>query len=437
MSYEETLQYLFNKLPIFTRVGAAAYKADLSNTLLLCESLGHPEHKFKSIHVAGTNGKGSCSHMLASVFQSAGYKTGLYTSPHVIDFRERIKVNGTDIGKEWIIQCTKKMIPCIEKIQPSFFEVTVAMAFAFFAEEEVDIAIIEAGLGGLLDSTNVIIPELSVITNISYDHTNLLGDTLMKIAVQKAGIIKSNVPVVLGETDPETVTVFRETASQKHSLIVFADQQFDMIHATHESDGLLIKLSDTTDSAEYMFRLDLTGNYQLKNLKTVLAAIALLRKAEWDLSDKAVETGLANVKKNTGIKGRFEQLMDSPKLIVDVAHNEAGIRELMQQIMQLPFTRLHIVTGFVQDKAVENVLTLFPSEATYYFTQAEIPRALPFEVLVEKAARAGLSGNGYRTVKQAVSNALKNAQTGDLILVTGSFFILADVYEMTDSKNNQ
>jgi dihydrofolate synthase/folylpolyglutamate synthase len=437
MNYVETLEYLFSKLPIFTRIGAAAYKADLQNTKILCNYLENPESKFKSIHIAGTNGKGSCSHMLASVFQTAGYKTGLYTSPHLIDFRERIRINGIEIEKEQIVAFTQKLIPLIEEISPSFFEVTVAMAFKYFAEHQVDIAIIETGLGGLLDSTNVILPELSIITNISYDHTHLLGDTLNNIAHQKAGIIKHQVPVVIGETQDESAHVFRQGALIHHSDLFFADQQYDIVSSHHEEQNLNIVLLKKSEETEEQILLDLTGEYQLKNCKTVLTAIDVLRKQHWQISTEAVTEGLANVKKNTGIKGRFEQLLKHPRLIVDVAHNEAGLKEVFQQVNRLKYKRLHVVTGFVQDKAVDEVLKLFPPEAKYYFTQAAIPRAMPFEVLSEKASLAGLRGQGYDKVQDALTEALDKAHPDDLILVTGSFFILADVYSLLENKNKK
>ena len=284
MTYQETLGYLFSKLPIFTRIGAAAYKADLQNTISLCKELGHPEKKIKCIHIAGTNGKGSCSYMMASIFQAAGYKTGLYTSPHLIDFRERIKINGIEIGEQDVVTFTDRLIPLIEKIQPSFFEVTVAMAFAYFAEQEVDIAIIETGLGGLLDSTNIIIPELSIITNISYDHTNLLGDTLEKIAFQKAGIIKPNIPVVIGETHYESESVFREMAAIQQANITFADQLVTINEAIHQQGKLNISVTNRIHHTTQLIALDLTGEYQIRNIKTVLASIDILRSKGWHLS---------------------------------------------------------------------------------------------------------------------------------------------------------
>ncbi len=437
MTYQETLHYLFSKLPIFTRIGAAAYKADLQNTISLCKELGHPEKRLKCIHIAGTNGKGSCSHMIASVFQSAGYKTALYTSPHLIDFRERIKMNGNEISEESVIKWTQRLIPLIEKIQPSFFEVTVAMAFAHFAEQHADIAIIETGLGGLLDSTNIILPELSVITNISFDHTNLLGNTLEKIAIQKAGIIKPGIPVIIGETQLETETIFYNIATRQNSLIVFADQQYILKDARHEENILTVELADQIKGKNLTVSLDLIGEYQLLNLKTVMASIDILRVAGWKLSENNIAEGLANVKKNTGIKGRFDKLHSHPTVIVDVAHNEAGLNEVFKQIDRLNYQTLHIVTGFVQDKTVDLILNIFPKGATYYFTQADIPRALQFEKLNEMAAQAGLNGEGFKSVKTALNQALSRAKTDDLILVTGSFFILADVYAFLEKKNRK
>lgn len=435
MTYQETLTYLFSKLPIFTRIGAAAYKADLQNTILLCKELGHPEKKLKCIHIAGTNGKGSCSHMMSSIFQAAGYKTALYTSPHLIDFRERIKINGIEIGEDDVVSLTEKLIPLIEKIQPSFFEVTVAMAFAYFAEQEVDIAIIETGLGGLLDSTNIITPELSIITNISYDHTNLLGNTLEKIAFQKAGIIKASIPVVIGETHPESEAVFRDMATSQQSNITFADQVFTINEAIHLQDKLNISITNCIHQNTQVIALDLTGDYQVRNIKTVLASLDILRSNGWHLSAENLAEGLSNVKKNTGIKGRFDILHTNPTIITDVAHNEAGLLEVFNQVNQLPHKNLHIITGFVQDKTVEQILKIFPRKATYYFTQADMPRALPYEILTEKAVLLGLQGEGFKTVKDALKQALSDAHTDDIILVTGSFFILADVYDAFDQKN--
>jgi dihydrofolate synthase / folylpolyglutamate synthase len=435
MTYQETLTYLFSKLPIFTRIGAAAYKADLQNTILLCKELGHPEKKLKCIHIAGTNGKGSCSHMMSSIFQAAGYKTALYTSPHLIDFRERIKINGIEIGEDDVVSLTEKLIPLTEKIQPSFFEVTVAMAFAYFAEQEVDIAIIETGLGGLLDSTNIITPELSIITNISYDHTNLLGNTLEKIAFQKAGIIKASIPVVIGETHPESEAVFRDMATSQQSNITFADQVFTINEAIHLQDKLNISITNCIHQNTQVIALDLTGDYQVRNIKTVLASLDILRSNGWHLSAENLAEGLSNVKKNTGIKGRFDILHTNPTIITDVAHNEAGLLEVFNQVNQLPHKNLHIITGFVQDKTVEQILKIFPRKATYYFTQADIPRALPYEILTEKAVLLGLQGEGFKTVKDALKQALSDAHTDDIILVTGSFFILADVYDAFDQKN--
>jgi len=435
MTYQETLTYLFSKLPIFTRIGAAAYKADLQNTILLCKELGHPEKKLKCIHIAGTNGKGSCSHMMSSIFQAAGYKTALYTSPHLIDFRERIKINGIEIGEDDVVSLTEKLIPLIEKIQPSFFEVTVAMAFAYFAEQEVDIAIIETGLGGLLDSTNIITPELSIITNISYDHTNLLGNTLEKIAFQKAGIIKASIPVVIGETHPESEAVFRDMATSQQSNITFADQVFTINEAIHLQDKLNISITNCIHQNTQVIALDLTGDYQVRNIKTVLASLDILRSNGWHLSAENLAEGLSNVKKNTGIKGRFDILHTNPTIITDVAHNEAGLLEVFNQVNQLPHKNLHIITGFVQDKTVEQILKIFPRKATYYFTQADMPRALPYEILTEKAVLLGLQGKGFKTVRDALKQALSDAHTDDIILVTGSFFILADVYDAFDQKN--
>jgi len=436
MNYPETLHYLYQKLPIFSRIGAAAYKADVGNTLSLCHKLSHPETKFKSIHVAGTNGKGSCSHMLASIFQEAGYKTGLYTSPHLIDFRERIKINGEEIGMEKIVEFVEALKPVIDELQPSFFEVTVAMAFTHFANQKVDIAIIETGLGGLLDSTNVILPELSVITNISYDHTNLLGSTLPEIAYQKAGIIKTGIPVIIGETQAVCKDVFLSKAQLCNSPILFADNEYEVKLKSTEQTNQMISLTKKESGEQISIILDLIGAYQLQNSRTTFTAVDVMKNIGWKISEQAIINGFKEVKKNTGLKGRFDILQQTPLLITDVAHNEAGLNEVLKQINSFAYNKLHIVIGFVNDKDVKKVLALFPLKATYYFTQADIPRALPYEELADMGLKAGLHGEAFPNVTSAVKNALINAAPDDLILVTGSFFILADVYTLMAQKNS-
>jgi dihydrofolate synthase/folylpolyglutamate synthase len=413
---------------MFTRIGAAAYKADLSNTITLCAALDNPQNKFKSIHVAGTNGKGSTSHMLASVLQEAGYKVGLYTSPHIKDFRERIKINGQKIEKQFVVHFTENIKTKITEIQPSFFEITVAMAFAYFAKQQVDIAVIEVGLGGLLDSTNVIIPELCVITNIGLDHTNLLGTTLPEIATQKAGIIKASVPVVISQTQEETERVFTNKALEKNTSIFFADKVMEVIGMDTATIGLQkMKVVNTAKMSITNYELDILGKYQQKNVKGVLLALEILQQYNWNISAQNIVDGLKNIKNNTGLMGRFDMLEISPMLIADVAHNADGITEVLAQIKNIPHNNLHIITGFVADKAVDKVLALFPKNANYYFTQANIPRALLKENLQETAKQYQLNGEVYNNVNTALQAAKANASKEDIILICGSFFIIAEL----------
>jgi dihydrofolate synthase/folylpolyglutamate synthase len=413
---------------MFTRIGAAAYKADLSNTITLCAALDNPQNKFKSIHVAGTNGKGSTSHMLASVLQEAGYKVGLYTSPHIKDFRERIKINGQKIEEQFVVHFTENIKTKITEIQPSFFEITVAMAFAYFAKQQVDIAVIEVGLGGLLDSTNVITPELCVITNIGLDHTNLLGTTLPEIATQKAGIIKASVPVVISQTQEETERVFTNKALEKNTSIFFADKVMEVIGMDTATIGLQkMKVVNTAKMSITNYELDILGKYQQKNVKGVLLALEILQQYNWNISAQNIVDGLKNIKNNTGLMGRFDMLETSPMLIADVAHNADGITEVLAQIKNIPHNNLHIITGFVADKAVDKVLALFPKNANYYFTQANIPRALLKENLQETAKQYQLNGEVYNNVNTALQAAKANASKEDIILICGSFFIIAEL----------
>jgi dihydrofolate synthase/folylpolyglutamate synthase len=433
MNYSETLQYLYQKLPVFTRIGAAAYKADLTNTIALCHYLGNPQKAFKSIHVGGTNGKGSCSHMLASVCQHAGYKTGLYTSPHLIDFRERMKINGQEVDQQWIVSSVERLKPVIESIQPSFFEVTVALAFEYFASQKVDIAIIEVGLGGLLDSTNVIIPEIALITNISLDHTNLLGKNIPEIATQKAGIIKHGVPVVIGATHKESEFIFAQKAAEQHAPFVFADQSYHAAILEENHNYQRIQVTDQHQNVR-IFNLDLLGHYQLQNIQSVCAVIQMMRETGWQIDERAMQNGLASVKVSTGLKGRFDVLSRYPLTIADVAHNEAGMQEVLKQIEGLMYEKLHIITGFVQDKDVHTILSLLPKTASYYFCQADIPRALPWNMLTEMAIDFGLNGTGFPSVYKALDAAISAANKDDLILICGSFFIMEDVYSYFEKK---
>lgn len=427
MNYEQTLSYLYSKLPMFTRVGASAFRKDLHNTLSMCEKLGNPQHKFKSIHVAGTNGKGSTSHMLAAIFQQAGYKTGLYTSPHLKDFRERIRINGVMISEDFVTAFVAQQRHTIEKLSPSFFEVTVALAFACFAEEEVDIAIIEVGLGGRLDSTNVITPVLSVITNISLDHTQMLGNTLGEIAGEKAGIIKPGIPVIIGERNQETESVFQNKARETQSEIFFADQELEIQKASMDEGFWDINLADQTGLLFEHLKLDLTGNYQLKNVITVIRAVQEMRKLGYTLEDKAIFQALSHVKQLTGLQGRWQLLDTNPLVICDTGHNEAGIREVLQNIRNTGYEHLHMVIGMVKDKDISTVLSLLPPEAAYYFCQPDLERALPSEELARQAGHQGLYGQHYTSVSEALSAAKNAASESDLIFIGGSTFVVAEV----------
>jgi dihydrofolate synthase / folylpolyglutamate synthase len=427
MDYQQTLDYLFTRLPMFTRIGAAAYREDLVNTIKLCEFLGNPQHRFKSVHVAGTNGKGSVSHMLAAIFQSAGYKTGLYTSPHLRDFRERIRVNGEMIQKDFVTEFVGRIRPVSEAIDPSFFEVTVAMAFEYFAAQKVDIAIVEVGLGGRLDSTNVITPELSVITNISFDHMNLLGDSLPKIAFEKAGIIKQGIPVVIGEHQPETSAVFEQRAAAAKAPLSFADRHRFVGDWKFEPHSLIAEVTSLPARDKEYYKLDLPGLYQAKNLLTVLEAVHVLIEKGWGLEHRHVHHGLIQVKKLTGLHGRWETIHEHPPVILDVAHNEDGIRQLIRQIEITDHEELLIVFGMVKDKEIDRVLELLPPQAMYYFTRAQIPRALPEEELAERAKAKGLKGAPYPTVMEALKAAMGHARSKDLVIVCGSVFIVGEV----------
>ncbi|HUM88949.1 MAG TPA: folylpolyglutamate synthase/dihydrofolate synthase family protein [Prolixibacteraceae bacterium] len=424
MDYQQTIHYLYENLPMFHRIGPAALKNDLSNTKTLDNAYGFPHQHFKTVHIAGTNGKGSVSHMLAAIFQSAGYKTGLFTSPHLIDFRERIKVNGEMIPENDVVNFVSDFIERnkILNLQASFFELTTIMAFDFFRKEKVDIAIVEVGLGGRLDSTNIITPELSVITNISFDHTAILGHTLDKIASEKAGIIKTGVPVIIGESHPKTCNVFLEKASQTGSPITFADEEF---LSKTQKNGELSIFSHYKKMYENITP-ELKGDYQQKNILTVIAAIEVL-KEKINITDEAVRNGIAQVTSLTGLQGRWQQLCETPRIICDTGHNEAGMRWVAGQLKREKYNRLHIVFGMVSDKDTSSVLALLPTSADYYFTKAPIERALDEINLKEKANSFGLNGNAYPTVKEALDAAKKRAGKNDLIFVGGSTFIVAEI----------
>ena len=427
MNYQQTLEYLYTRLPMFSRIGTAAYKEDLTNTIQLCTSLGEPQTKFKSVHIAGTNGKGSVSHMLAAIMQTAGYKTGLYTSPHLKDFRERIRVNGEMISQEFVIDFTQRINPLIEKIEPSFFEITVAMAFDYFAQQKCDIAIIETGLGGRLDSTNIITPELSVITNIGWDHMNILGDSLEKIAGEKAGIIKQNVPVIIGETIKESLPVFEKVAAEKKSPIFIASKKRQAIEWKWEKHELIVEVAEDHKTDHRVYHLDLPGIYQTKNLLTVLEACFQLQQKGWNIQESHIRKALEQVKKLTGLHGRWDIIHEHPLIVLDVGHNEDGIKQILKQIELTDHHELHIVLGMVNDKEIDKVLALLPATAIYYFTQAHIPRALAAEALQKKANEIGLKGKYYPDVNTALKEVKLKADNNDLVIVCGSVFLVAEV----------
>jgi len=427
MNYQQTIEYLFSRLPMYSRIGAAAFKKDLTNTITLCEHLGNPQQKFKSIHIAGTNGKGSVSHMLAAILQTAGFKTGLYTSPHLKDFRERIKLNGDEISEKFIVAFTEKIKPLIEEIEPSFFEITVAMAFDYFAEQKVDIAVVEVGLGGRFDSTNIITPELSVITNIGWDHMNILGDSLEKIAFEKAGIIKDGVPVVIGETLPETRSIFHNIAAEKNAPLHLASEERNVAGWEWEKHELVVEVAEQGKTDHKKYHLDLPGIYQSKNLLNVLEACSVLNESGYKLNEDEIRHGLQKAKKITGLHGRWEIIHENPTIILDVGHNEDGIKQIVQQIELTKHHDLHIVIGMVKDKEIDTVLSLLPHSANYYFTQAHIPRALPAETLKEKAGKFNLYGIIVTDVNEAIKEAKAKAHKDDLILVCGSVFLVGEV----------
>ena len=427
MNYSETLEWMFNQLPMYQLIGAAAYKANLNNTIQLLDLLGNPHRNFKSVHVAGTNGKGSVSHTLASVFQEAGYKTGLYTSPHLRDFRERIRINGEMIPEENVVQFIDTYKDKFVNMELSFFEMATGMAFDYFSKEQVDIAIIEVGMGGRLDSTNLITPELSIITNIDLDHTKFLGDTRAKIAYEKAGIIKPGIPVVIGETHPETRQVFIDKAQECGSPIYFADQIFDCdkIHIESYTEQ---QFDVWKNSELYMEALEipLMGNYQQKNLATEMCALDLLRD-KFGLSDDHLRDGIGRVIRNTHLMGRWQILNKDPLTIADTGHNVAGIKEVVMQLAEMNYDKLHFVLGMVNDKDIDSVLQLLPHSAEYYFCKADIPRGLDAHLLAEKAFEMGLRGPVFESVSHAYRSAVNNAHFGDVVFIGGSNFTVAEV----------
>lgn len=426
-AYRETLDFLYRQLPMFQRVGTAAYKKDLTNTLALCKLAGNPHKQFKSIHIAGTNGKGSVSHMLAAILQEAGYKTGLYTSPHLKDFRERIRINGQMISEADVVAFTERTKNQLNAIQPSFFEWTVAMAFDYFAREKVDIAVVEVGLGGRLDSTNVITPELSVITNIGWDHMDMLGDTLPKIAAEKAGIIKADVPVVVGQWQDEVAPVFERIANEKRALLKYADQKFQVRQLAYQSAGALYEVKSGPKVRFVSLYVDLAGHYQQFNLATVLAATEVLQRNGWELEDEHIGLALGKVRELTGFAGRWTVLGQNPMIIADTAHNSDGLHLVMEQLATLPRKSCRIILGVVNDKDLAKILPLFPKEAIYYFCKSSIPRALNEVELAQKAAQFGLLGSTYPDVKTALETAIAESSPDDLLYVGGSTFTVADI----------
>ena len=402
MNYQQTLDYLFSRLPMYQRQGAAAYKADIGNIVAASKHLENPHKKFKSIHIAGTNGKGSTAHMLASILQEAGYKVGLYTSPHLKDFRERIKINGKMILEKEVISFVEENKIIFQEMNLSFFEFTVAMTFDYFAKEGVDIAIIETGLGGRLDSTNIINPELSIITNIGFDHTNLLGNTIQKIATEKGGIIKENTPVIIGRDKKEPTAIFKHIATTKKSKL---------IHTSTYNN----------------YETDLKGDYQKENIATSVTAIQQLQKKGWDISEKEIQLGLLNTIKNTGLLGRWQTLSNTPLIICDTGHNEDGIKEITKQLATLDYKQLHFVFGTVNDKNLATILPLLPKNAQYYFCKANILRGMPAKELETQAQKLALSGTSFTSVNEALNNAKKNAKKDDLIFIGGSTFVVAEV----------
>ncbi|MCF8369519.1 MAG: bifunctional folylpolyglutamate synthase/dihydrofolate synthase [Bacteroidales bacterium] len=430
MSYSQTLDFLYSSLPMFQRLGTAAYKTDLTNTLRIAQLLSHPEQNFKSIHIAGTNGKGSVSHLLASILQEAGYKTGLFTSPHLKDFRERIKVNGKKIGKRDVVDFVENSKAILSELAPSFFEYTFAMACQYFNEEEVDIAVLETGMGGRLDSTNIVIPEVSVITNIGYDHMQFLGNTLEKIAIEKAGIIKAGVPVIIGETQEESINVFYKKAKELSCELIRADELFTIENIKKVENSVPLIEFDVYENSDLVLKdvyCPLTGQYQRKNIVTAIGVIKQLKTGGYNVENKHIIKGIRNVVKNTGIMGRWQILGNNPLIICDTAHNEAGIKFVVEQINTLKFSKLHWILGIVNDKSLDKVLALLPSYATYYFCKANIPRGLDAAILKEESKKHNLHGQTFPSVMLAYHHAINNSSREDLIFVGGSTFTVAEI----------
>ncbi len=433
MTYDECLHFLYSQLPMFQRQGAAAYKANLDNTLALAAMLGQPENSFPAVHIAGTNGKGSTAHMIASVLQQQGYTTGLYTSPHLIDFRERIKINGEMIPKEEVVNFVEKYREDFRKIQPSFFEITFAVGLDYFRNRQVDIVVMETGMGGRLDSTNIVNSHISLITNIGLDHTQFLGDTLEKIAGEKAGIIKKGVPVIIGEHNKETDLVFRQRAEQMHAPLIFSEEMIKLEKRYSDSKQCFeVKVEGRKKG---VFCIPLMGKYQEANLRSALAVLYKLDSmGDFPLSDENIRKGLSCVVKNTGFMGRWQELSSRPKIICDTGHNEDGLKYVLQQLKEEQYSKLHFVLGMVNDKDVDKVLCMLPADAEYYFCRPDIPRGLDVNILEEKARKASRKGSAYSSVAEALKSAREKAETDDLIFIGGSTFVVAEVLAGNSQK---
>ncbi|MEQ9438577.1 MAG: folylpolyglutamate synthase/dihydrofolate synthase family protein [Cyclobacteriaceae bacterium] len=427
MTYQEALEFLYQQLPMYQRVGAAAFKKDLTNTHALCTHLGEPQTKFETLHVAGTNGKGSSAHMLAAVLQASGYKTGLYTSPHLKDFSERIRVNGEPVPQENVLEFVQQHRLFMEALKPSFFEMTVGMAFHYFAQEKVDIAVIEVGLGGRLDSTNVIHPLVSLITNIGLDHTDMLGNTLAEIAGEKAGIIKPEVPVVIGTYQAETFPVFQQKAKEQNSPLCLATEKYQARLSGRTSHNQQVMVSSNQKPLLADLELSLPGAYQLQNIPGVLAALDYLPKEKFLVTEESIRKGLASVQQRTGLKGRWQVLGERPTVVADTGHNEEAFVAIVRQLTQQPYRELHMVIGLVQGKAVGRILSLFPQDAHYYFCQPQIPRALPVETLAAQAEEFQFSYQIIPDVNLAYQAAKQAAQQDDFIFIGGSTFVVAEL----------
>lgn len=427
MTYTETIEYLYSRLPVFHREGKTAYKPGLKNIESLCEYLGNPEKKIKTIHIAGTNGKGSTSHFLASIFQSAGYKTGLYTSPHLKSFTERIRINGIEIPEQNVIDFVKNHQTFTEELSPSFFELTVGMAFDYFANEKVDIAIIEVGLGGRLDSTNVIVPELSVITNIGYDHTDILGNTLPEIASEKAGIIKIGIPVVIGARHPETGNVFIENARQNNSKIYFSGDFYKVINSEMIEGKLKVDFSEQFSRKEFSLNSQLIGKYQLYNIQTVLTACKVLNSLGWKLATDVIEEGIESVVSKTGLKGRWQILQENPIIVCDTAHNEHGFTEILTQLNSYHFNKLYFILGFVRDKDFMKIIKMLPFKSEIFFCETSNPRTITKQEFSDEIKKIGVKVEYFKDVNGAILTLKRIANSDDFIYVGGSNFVVAEI----------